>query len=574
MMSDVAIELAPGRRVGPYRLLFQLGKGGMGEVWAAQRAGKFGFEKIVALKVLVGAESGSNSMVMFFDEARAAASLQHAAIVPTMDLDKDGETFFIAMEMVRGPSLTALLQRLAQTRRPMTPAMVAYIGERISSALDYAHSRAAINGQRLELIHRDVSPHNILLDSSGSVRLMDFGVARTAVQDHESRVGTVRGKPSYMSPEQVRSEELDARSDVFSLGTVLYEAGALRRLFGRGQPLKSMAAVLEHEPVAIPKRVPDFPSALWKVIQKALQKDKEKRWANAGELNRALLELLPNLPGSSTVNRDLGALIDETFGADAFDLDSRIRETADQIAVNAEPTSPSIPVPQLESEEDDKAFSEALATNIVWPGAAPGDPLGDPTSMPPPAAGTPNSIPGMPFDSIGSMPVTVQQKQANVGVIAVVGVAAILTLGAVFVFGYKQSEPVEIPTEATVVRQAKPGSIGAVGGAEVEAPVVELKPEPEPAPPKKARPRLTKRVAPKPAKPVAPAPAPAPEPAPVDDAPATRSEVWKLIRRLETVDPGAASSMKATLIEAGGDATKLGALRTKAREALASADGS
>src|SRR5262249_38652848 len=140
---------------------------------------------------------------MFFDEAKAASSLQHAAIVPTVDLGRDGEVLFIAMDLVRGPSLTALLQRLVINKRTMSPAIVAYIGTQLATALDYAHERATFEGKKLKLIHRDVSPHNVLLDLAGNVRLTDFGVARTAIQEHESHVGTVRGKPSYMAPEQV-----------------------------------------------------------------------------------------------------------------------------------------------------------------------------------------------------------------------------------------------------------------------------------------------------------------------------------------------------------------------------------
>lgn len=572
MMAAVAVDLAPGRRVGPYRLLFQLGKGGMGEVWAAQRASKFDFEKIVALKVLIGADPGSNSMVMFFDEARAAASMQHAAIVPTLDLDKDGDTFFIAMEMVRGPSLTGLLQRLAPKKKPMSPVMVAYIGERISSALDYAHTRAAINGKKLELIHRDVSPHNILLDSTGSVRLMDFGVARTAVQDHESRVGTVRGKPSYMSPEQVRSEDLDARSDVFSLGTVLYESACLRRLFGRGKPLKSMEAVLEHEPTPLTKRVERFPVPLWEVIQRALQKDKDARWADAGELNRALTEMLYLLPGSSSVSRDLGALVDDVFGADAFDVDARIRESSALIRTPPEPASEA--VPEVPDAAADAAFSEALATNIVWPSAVGADPFAQDAiaAAQSQIAGTPSSIPAMAFDTTGSSPAAAiaKPKSSNAAALLAVLAALVLGVGAMLVFTRKQADPIEIQLTPAV-------SPGAVGSADRIGAIGGTPAAPEPArataPPEPPKPRAAGPV--KPSKQRAPAPVVTepevqePPPPPVV-APATRTEVWGLIQRLESLDPGAASAMKATLAEAGGDTRKLNMLRTQAKAALGS----
>ena len=219
----MSVDLDIGAHVGRYQLLFRLGKGGMGEVWAARRPHEaaLGFRKVVALKVLRQRELNANAVLMFLDEAKAASVLQHPAIVPTVDLGRDEGLLYIAMELVQGPSLTALLQRMVIDRGTVPPALVAHIGARLSSALDYAHTRAQYHGQLLRLVHRDVSPHNVLLDvHSGEIRLTDFGVARTSIQDHESKVGTIRGKPSYMAPEQVVGGDIDHRTDLFALGIV------------------------------------------------------------------------------------------------------------------------------------------------------------------------------------------------------------------------------------------------------------------------------------------------------------------------------------------------------------------
>lgn len=314
-------------RVGRYQLLFRLGKGGMGEVWAAaSNVSELAFQKLIALKVLRTQEMASNAAKMFFDEARAASALQHAAIVPTVDLGRDNDVLFIAMDLVRGPSLTALLQRLVINKASLSPAIVAHIGIQIASALDYAHERATFEGRPIRLVHRDVSPHNVLLDLNGSVRLTDFGVARTTIQTHESHVGTVRGKPSYMAPEQVVGGDIDARTDLFSLGIVLWESSSLKRLFGRSNPVKSMDAVLKHNPKPLTEMVESFPPVLGEVIGRALLKDPGQRYQRASELADALAAVLKTMPGASTVERDLSALIAANFPEDAFDLDGRVNE--------------------------------------------------------------------------------------------------------------------------------------------------------------------------------------------------------------------------------------------------------
>ncbi len=358
--------------VGRYQLLFRLGKGGMGEVWAARQASgvAFGFQKVVALKVFRSLELTSNAALMFLDEAKAASVLQHPCIVPTVDLGRHRDLLFIAMDLVQGPSLTTLLQRLVINRGRVPATLIAYIGIRLASALDYAHNRALYQGQPLNLVHRDVSPHNVLIDvHSGEVRLTDFGVARTSIQDHESRVGTVRGKPSYMAPEQVVGGDIDHRTDLFALGIVLYETSCLKRLFGRTSPIKSMDAVLKHNPKPLPDLVESFPPSLWRIIKRALAKDPQDRWSSASEMLDALSDAARGLAGGASPGHDLVRLVDEHFKPGSFDVEARVSELGVLEALVSEPTSA--------TAETVHGLPQPVAapTAMLWPYANGTDPL-------------------------------------------------------------------------------------------------------------------------------------------------------------------------------------------------------
>lgn len=602
MMRQVLEELAPGMLVGRYQLLFRLGKGGMGEVWAAaQNVSHFGFQKLIALKVLRTQELTSNAAKMFFDEAKAASSLQHPAIVPTVDLGRDGDVLFIAMDMVRGPSLTALLQRLVINKSTMSPSVVTYIGGQIASALDYAHERATFEGKKIELIHRDVSPHNVLLDLNGSVRLTDFGVARTAIQEHESHVGTVRGKPSYMAPEQVLGVAIDARSDIFSLGIVLYECSCLKRLFGRSNPVKSMDAVLKHNPKPLVELVPGFPPDLWQVISRALQKDPRDRFQRAADFADALVEASRSLTATGRATRELCTLIAESFEPNAFDLEGRVNELLGE-SPTPSPTGGDAP----EQEGDPtrlvarlpRAASAGLATRVfAWPTAEARDPLSPEaieearTAMY--SSGTP---PGMVQLGMASLPsiegvtpftgqsMTLQRKAtSNAALIGLLCFAAVLLLGTAFVVvRHRTAASVgpeldvtkpESPSAAAVRATAKPPESAVavpVAGSDSadEGSAAPLTKEPGRID-RKPRKTVASAAAPQMVKRAEEAEAPKLEPSGAA-ANATRDEVLKLIRRVKAIDPKAASEMYPTLNEASADNAKvLNDLRSRARAILA-----
>lgn len=306
--------LQPGQNVGPYRLLFPLGKGGMGEVWAAQRGDG---SKTVALKLVSLPSMDSRHAGLFADEARLAVTLQHPAIVRTFEVGVDGNYCFLAMELVRGPSLGALLQRLSKRRRVLEPAVVARIGLAVATGLDYAH-RLERDGQPLQLVHRDVSPQNILIDERGRALLTDFGIARSSGQLHTTVVGGVLGKPAYMAPEQVLADEVDARTDLFALGVVLYEAACTRRLFARPTRAASLSAVVRYAPIGLNRLDPTVPAALSAIIMRLIEKSPTRRFQTAAELALALHPVAEELAKPERAAASLQRTISGEFPEGAF----------------------------------------------------------------------------------------------------------------------------------------------------------------------------------------------------------------------------------------------------------------
>lgn len=576
MTTDVTGELAPGLLVdGRYQLLFRLGKGGMGEVWAAaQSQSALGFQKLIALKVLRTEEMTSNSAKMFFDEANAASALQHAAIVSTTDLGRDGDILYIAMELVRGPSLTAVLQRLVINKRAMSPALVAHLGVQIASALDFAQARATHQGQLLKLVHRDISPHNVLVDLNGSIKLTDFGVARTTIQSHESHVGTVRGKPSYMAPEQVVGGDIDARTDLFALGIVLYESACLKRLFGRSNPVKSMDAVMKHEPKPLLEMLPDFPPKLWAVIEKALKKDPKERYQSAAEMLDALNDAAKVLDGYSAATRDLVGLIDKNFETGAFDIDGRVqeamREVAQREAVHVGLPA-AMPAPTVAAAPMVSPFSPDLGgTKAAWPSAYAADPLA-PEAIEEARtqfrAVTPSQTPAMTYaDSLRSISQSgshasltgytgaIAPRRRSALPAAMLGTAAVVLLGtAAYVVGFGKkpvAPPPVVITETAQAAEEPPTEVGvaprvpAVTAREGDPPP--SKAEPEPADrnntrrptPTKDRPATTIK-----------APESAPKEAPPEAV--TAMEVFREIKKAQKKNATEAGKLLSTLGELG-----------------------
>ncbi|MBI4508682.1 MAG: serine/threonine protein kinase [Deltaproteobacteria bacterium] len=265
-----------------------LAEGGMGAIYLGKKLGAGGFEKEVVLKQLLPEFTEQPEFIdLFLREARLSATLDHANIVHTIDLVRAGHEYFIVMEYVRGGDLRTLLKRAKRRRKRLHYAAALFIAREVLSALSYAHQKYGQDGRPLGLIHRDVSPANILVSGNGEVKLTDFGIAKAST--HRSVFYKVRGKVGYMSPEQARSEPLDPRSDLYSLAICLYEMLTGERLFVASSLMVS-ADELYRQPIApVSQKCSGLPKELDQIMGRALSLDRDKRFQTAGELQEALL---------------------------------------------------------------------------------------------------------------------------------------------------------------------------------------------------------------------------------------------------------------------------------------------
>lgn len=272
--------LRPGVRIGRYRIVQRLGQGGMAEVYLAVSEGAAGFVKPVALKLVHAHLSHDDQLAKtLIDEARLAVRLSHPNIASVLDVGVVDAEHYLAMEYVHGRDLHAVLRASSPTRIPMSAALE--IVRSVALALDYAHNRVDAAGDPLHLVHRDVSPSNVLVSYEGAVLLADFGIATVTTRLRTTQTGALKGKFGYMSPEQCVGADLDARSDVFALGILLYEATLGRRAFtGRNSVavLSKCAAGDYVHPRALD---PDYPTALAAVIERSLKVDPGERYESA-----------------------------------------------------------------------------------------------------------------------------------------------------------------------------------------------------------------------------------------------------------------------------------------------------
>jgi eukaryotic-like serine/threonine-protein kinase len=328
--------LSPGTRLGRYTVVRRIGSGGMAELYLGRLDGPEGFCKPVALKLMHPHLSDDKHFAaMFLKEARIAAALEHPAIVQVLDVGEFGGEYFMALEYVHGKDLRKLLADLRGTPMPRGAALRVVL--EIGRALHYAHRLRDPGGRALGIVHRDVSPSNVLLSFQGQVKLADFGVAKMAERSNATASGSLKGKLGYMSPEQCLQEQVDARSDVFSLGVVLYEATTGRRAFRAQQPVAVMNRVIDGEWVAPVRFVPDYPPALHEVLARALEVDVDKRWPSAEALGEAL-EGFATKAGLDVRAEALAAFLTERYGQPALpDLDTPTLEVPRLRTLSSEP---------------------------------------------------------------------------------------------------------------------------------------------------------------------------------------------------------------------------------------------
>lgn len=273
---------------GKYYLLNKIALGGMAEIFRAKTLGAEGFEKELVIKrILPHFTEDEAFRSMFIDEARLAARLQHANIVQVFDFDLQDNMYYIAMEYVEGKDLKKIQDTARKAERKLSPGQVVWIIAEASKGLDYAH-KYKHRSEPMHIVHRDVSPHNIMVSFNGEVKIMDFGIAKAEARYTKTRAGTVKGKCAYMSPEQAKGVDLDGRSDMFSLGVVAWELLTGKRLFAGETDFETLSNVLKCEVVAPSTLNPDVPPDLDEIVIKALAKEPEDRYPHCGALHEAL----------------------------------------------------------------------------------------------------------------------------------------------------------------------------------------------------------------------------------------------------------------------------------------------
>ena len=321
---------------GRYELLAKLATGGMAQVFLARQSGPEGFEKLVVVKRILSHLAENEEFVrMFLQEAKTAARLNHPGIAQIFDLGKVGDSFFITMEYVHGEDFRRVVKQTNAEGRtlPIPLAVRMVIGA--CEGLDFAHAKNDEQGRPLGIVHRDVSPQNLLVTFEGQVKVIDFGIAKAADSASNTRTGVLKGKYSYMSPEQAEGQKVNRRSDVFALGIVLYELVTQQRLFRRASDLATIQAVIACV-VPRPTEVnPSIDPALEGILLRALEKDREKRTPTAGQLQLELEEYLLShqQPGSTAQLRATSGgarKIEDT--ARAYTVDSTRRHTRARLA--------------------------------------------------------------------------------------------------------------------------------------------------------------------------------------------------------------------------------------------------
>jgi tRNA A-37 threonylcarbamoyl transferase component Bud32 len=298
-----------------YRVLAKLAIGGMAEIYLAHGAGSAGVDRYCVLKRILRTRAHDADVVkMFLAEARLGAQLQHPNIASVYDLGTLADSYFFTMEYVHGESVRTVMQCARALGRSLPLSCVLTIIAGAAAGLDHAHRRSDADGQPLGIVHRDVSPSNLMVGYEGHVKVVDFGVAKVANRELETRTGTIKGKISYLSPEQSRGEPVDRRSDLFSLGIVMWEMLTGARLYQRSSDFATMTAIVHEQPPRPSQHRPELPAAVDDLVLRLLAKRSCDRFQTAAELIEAI-EAVAQETGAVLSTTAVRRLIHELFGA-------------------------------------------------------------------------------------------------------------------------------------------------------------------------------------------------------------------------------------------------------------------
>src|SRR5262245_54787728 len=301
-------------RIGRYEVISHLATGGMAQIYLARQTGLGSFERHVVLKTILRERAQDQRFVtMFLDEAKLAATLNHQNVAQVYEVDQADGAYFMAMEYVHGENTRAILETTIRRNWTIPLELAVMIISGAAAGLHHAHERRGKNGQPLQIVHRDVSPANVMVGYDGSVKVLDFGIAKAEEPATKTIGGTIKGKYGYMSPEQCKGKPIDRRSDIFALGIVLYELTTLRRAFKGNDDFETMKRIVAGDLVLPSTLIPGYPRELEAIILTALANDPGARFQTAQELIEALdaFTVRAKLTGSNTA---MGRFMLQLFG--------------------------------------------------------------------------------------------------------------------------------------------------------------------------------------------------------------------------------------------------------------------
>jgi serine/threonine protein kinase len=352
-VNDNPISLRAGEKLGRYELLAPIARGGMGQVWVARLRGARGFQKLVAIKTLLPVQVDDLRMErMLLEEARIASLIQHSNVVQTLELGEHEGTLYLVMEWVDGEPLSYLRTCAEQRGGIPLPAAVNLVAQTLRG-LQAAHELRDDSGASLGVVHRDVSPHNVLVSFSGVAKLLDFGIAKAMNQGSSgTETGEIKGKFAYMAPEQILGEEVDQRADIFATGIMLYLLTVGHHPFKNHDSAGVLHSITSEEPAIRPSLIrTSYSRTLEAVVMKALDKDREQRWGSALEMRLALQAAMPQafgLSSDSLLTRFMTDLLGEraahkraALRRAELDVDAQLQGSQSLLAINGSPQSAS-----------------------------------------------------------------------------------------------------------------------------------------------------------------------------------------------------------------------------------------
>jgi serine/threonine protein kinase len=332
------------RDFGSYQLLAKLATGGMAEIFLARPTGSTSRDVMVLKRILPHLAEDEHFVTMFRDEADLASKVVHKNICQVHAFGEYGGTWFIAMEYLHGVPLSRMMTRLSKVGKMLDVRIVAGIIVQACEGLHAAHEARGPDGQPLGLVHRDVSPPNIMVCGDGLVKLLDFGIAKARGANSRTRTGTVKGKNAYMSPEQILGKGLDRRSDVFALAVVMYEMLAIRRLFHRDSDFLTFKAITEEPILDIRERRPDLPPGMRAALLQAMARDPNGRFDTAQAFGNAIRNAVSTLGGAATP-QDLARLLGADFDEEMTSRDEILKAADEPAPIAARPARSTSPPP-------------------------------------------------------------------------------------------------------------------------------------------------------------------------------------------------------------------------------------